>query len=302
MAVANKIGLRIYRLSVTEERSNENLSYSSPRIYINPAAFISGFLLNHNSPVRTTEERSWYFEEREGDASGSKGYIHYGMYGFSSKIFDDSGRPVYDRRRDDVEQLPLYYDFWTPEHADFSLFALQSFQGRSCAEAVNRAMQEEFQRLNPGLALRRRKLMPGSNRGDSIYQAGVRKLELIRRNTGGDRANAYLPNPPDTVHYTLSISARRNGILGPLGEIADHLREAKSVFAFEDEPFDEAIAEVRFGSSIRKINVLGAQGDAGVIDLTSSVTIDSNGHATYDTMKRESHDLMVEFSRVLGRR
>lgn len=105
------IGLRGYLITVHERGNRSMLPFNSNVFSKPPARFLPAFIKSHLTPTRSAEaERSWYFEEEESDGHGnSAGYIHYGTFGYESKIKNSKTKTTnYERKVDDVEEIPLF--------------------------------------------------------------------------------------------------------------------------------------------------------------------------------------------------
>ncbi|MGE7204888.1 hypothetical protein ACQKJZ_04315 [Sphingomonas sp. NPDC019816] len=180
--MASAIGLRGYLITAHKKGERALLPFDSGELKVSPPQFFTNFVGAHNAPIQHAEkERSWYFEEREEDGLGnSKGHTHYGTFGFESNFVDRKTKAKnYRRKVDDIEEIPLFYEFWYPEDKDFCFAAFQSFQGRSCIGLVMDQAQEEFSAANPGCILKYQKLLPSE--GSSLYgKAPVKRLRLIR--------------------------------------------------------------------------------------------------------------------------
>src|SRR5262245_48108074 len=83
--------------------------------------FISHFIDAHRTGIQNSElERSWYFELRDEDPGNYRGYIHYGTFGFESNFVDaKTKKRNYRRKTTDVEEIPLYFEFWLPKKENF---------------------------------------------------------------------------------------------------------------------------------------------------------------------------------------
>src|SRR5690606_27308299 len=115
----------------------------------------------------TSLERSWYFEEiRSYSLGSSQGYVHYGTFGFESNFVDTKTQThTYRRQVTDVEEIPLFYEFWCPPSSEYGLVAFQSFQGRSCISLVLNSMKQKFEEVNSDYIIIFKKLMPNDARG-----------------------------------------------------------------------------------------------------------------------------------------
>src|SRR4051812_1292089 len=123
------IGLRGYLITVHKTGDRAVLPFSARELTVAPGRFVQSFISRHLSPTRNNEmERSWYFEQLGEEGSGNScGYIHYGTFGYESNLKDSKTKTTqYRRQVDDVEEIPLFYEFWLPDLANYGFAMFQS--------------------------------------------------------------------------------------------------------------------------------------------------------------------------------
>jgi hypothetical protein len=303
--VTTSISLRVYAITLHPVNSSKSLPFDTDFVDVSPQAFLKNFVGGHTTVVRNDDEdRSWFFEEKVSDNSGStKGYIHYGTYGFESDFVDNkTQKKKYRRQINDIEQIPLFYQFWFPGRSTTCGYAVfQSFQGRSCVQLVTSKAQKDFRDSNEGFALRFKKLLPTDQTGSLYSTAGVKRLRLIKRNAPGDKADKYIgPSKVESVDFELSINARPRQSLGPFGALFQSLKSrAGGVVVYDGIEFSEATADIRVGNRLRKISVFGGDTDAGVIDITDDVTRGPDGHPKFESVAKEAAEILKDFHTTL---
>lgn len=307
-AMSKAIGLRVYKIVVVEEGSTAALDHDHKGLGVSLEKFVHKFVDAHDViKQHAQEERSWYIQENDRSEEGqSSGLIHYGTFGFESNLIDSKTKTrQYRRQVTDIEEVPLYYEFWVPSDCKVGFAAFQSFQGRSPITLITTSMRDQFKAQNKGYSLYFYKVMPNDVRGAAYFEAPVKKLRLIRRKVTTDITDKYFDDPePEEVNFEIVVSARRNRSLGPLGSLMSGLQKdlkssGKSVVTHRGVNFPEAIAEVSFGGRTRRVGVLGANQDAGVIDLTDAVKWGDDGHPTYDSMKVETNAILTDIHDVI---
>ncbi|WP_295214619.1 hypothetical protein [uncultured Brevundimonas sp.] len=297
--MAAAIGLRFYKTSAHKRNSRDDEPTPASELLVPVATFLTGFVASHLEPKQNDErERSWYFEE--GSSSGVNsitGYVHYGTFGFESQIKSGKTKqPAYDRQVDDVEEIPLFFDFWSPDAAEFSMLAFQSFQGRSCVSLVLEEMKLAFEAANPGQILRFQKLT-GLDSPQSIYgKAPVKRLRLIKHKVSADKFSNYgSADSPSGIDFEVSFKARRGGHLGHLTDLASGLSKTKrGLVIFKGEEFDEAVATVLIGNRQRPVGIIGPNSDTGAIDITEHVKRGPNGHPLYASISAQSGEIAMD--------
>jgi hypothetical protein len=306
--MSKAIGLRVYKIVVVEEGHTAALPHNLDDLSVSLDEFVHNFVDAHDEiKQHAQEERSWYFQENDRDEEGqSSGLIHYGTFGFEANLIDGRTKArQYRRKITDIEEVPLFYEFWVPADCSAGLVAFQSFQGRSPINLVTTSMREAFKAKNKGYSLYFYKVMPNDMRGAAYFEAPVKKLRLIRRKVTTDITDKYFDDPePEEVNFEIVVSARRNRSLGPLRALMSGLHNelkgsGKSVITHKGLQFPEAIAEVNFGGRTRRVGVLGVNQDAGVIDLTDVVDWGPDGHPTYESLKDETDSILSDIHDVI---
>lgn len=303
--MASSISIRVYLLQVRRRRDPTKLSFDENNGGVNVPAYVSQFISDCSTVTEdSVRERSWYFEKKVNHGPGnSKGYIHYGTFGFESNIVDiRTNKKKYERQITDSEIVPLFYEFWHPPKAKYMFAVFQSFQGRSCINLVMTKMQELFAEKNHGVLLQFKKLIPSDGAGNIYRNYPVQKLTLIKKDISADIADRYSgARPSEPVNLEVSLTAKRRGSVGLFGFLSEQIRpNAGGVITHDGITFDEATANVRVGGRTRSIGVFGTSSDAGVIDLSDAVKRGQNGHPTLESLIKESSAILKDFHTTIG--
>jgi len=307
--MANAIGLRCYLITAQRERDTTPLAFDDDfEFELTPARFLKNFVDTNSESVRDSDrERSWYFEPRaEGATEGSsKGYIHYGTYGFESNFVNSrTKKKQYRRQVDDVEEIPLFYEFWRPRDADYAFAVFQSFAGRSCVTLVTEKIEEAFRIANEGYTLKFKKLVPTDGTGSVYADAPVKQLRFIKRNASSDIADRYIGESSKPIDMELLLKARRKQSLGSFGSISRTLSrtERAGVIEYDGVEFGEAIASIHVGGKYRPVGIFGISSDTGVIDVTGDVKRGDDGHPLFESIEDQVKHILGDFNRTISSR
>ena len=286
-------------LSVAERGNPKaGISFNSGRLQSHFPKILSNFVDKNNSPNSSDElERTWFFEKSPKSTElNIIGRVGYGTYGFESNFKNNTTKKVnYHRKTDDVEEIPLYFHFWTPGKNSFSFVVFQSFQGRSCVQLVLEKLKEEFELRHPDLILKIRKMVPTDLSGSVYNTAPVKGIRLIKRNTPSDIADAYhAGRAPVGVDVELIVKARRSKSIGTFEEVARSLK-SDGVILYKGLEFEEAVATIKVGGKLRPVGIFGDNSKAGVIDVSDSVEIGPDGHPTLISIQLESNKILQDF-------
>jgi len=300
--MTSAIGVRVYRIGVHRRGDQTSVHLEDGDLSQSVPDYAAKFIDAHSDVQKDDDkERSWYFEKKSSENnSRHKGYVRYGTFGFESNFLDHKTRShEFKRKTNHVEEVPLFFDMWFPKNELFGFAAFQSFQGRSCIHLVVDRMMEQFKKVNKEHALVFKKLMPNDKKGGAYMSAPVKRLRLIKRDASSDVADQYALDA-ESIDFEVSISARRKRSLGSLSSIINNFGNTQnSVVTHRGIDFPEAVAEVRFGKRVRRVGVLGVNGDAGVIDLTEDVKKGSDGHPTFGSLEKEIDELLINFYSIM---
>ncbi|GBR34965.1 hypothetical protein [Gluconobacter kondonii] len=298
------IGLRIYAISVYEESSNpvEKVKYKKNNELVN---FVSEFIQGQNTHVADHKtERSWVIEKLNNDPNRIYGYIDYGTFGYESTIKDlRTKTKKYARKSSDVEEIPLFYDFWMPDDRNIFL-SLQTFSGKSCVSLTWTVLREWFERTHPGYKLWFQRVIPQDFTDGVLKDSPVKKVTFIKRNTSTDIADLLVNTMPESVDIELTISARRKQKIGILGEVVEKFRHSEgSLITCSGIDFNEADASINIGGKTRKVSIFGINKDAGLIDISEDVDFSPNGHPTLQSLVQQSAEIQRSIShRFIGKK
>ncbi|WP_415642271.1 hypothetical protein [Sphingomonas antarctica] len=261
------------------------------------------FLKHHQKRTNDKDrERSWYVEKPQEDTSGTvAGLLHYGSYGFTSKLLDGvSNAKRYDRLASDVEQIPLIYKFWKPKNSDYLLVALQSFGVRSCVDLVQGGFRLFAEKKWPKHSIRFRKVMPNDSKGSLFGSAPVKRLVFVSPRANSDIADRLSPfKPTSPVDIEVVIKARRRSTLCALADVMDDVTTKDGVIMHEGLEFREAFADIRVGGRARKVGIIGPSADTGTIDLSDGLKI-VDGHLVYADAVKEIDAILADFHEKIG--
>ena len=300
------IGLRFYKLFARRVRDREKETVDPAELNVTIPTLLTDFVSAHSEDAEVSDaekERSYHFLPAESYGVGSvRGHISYGTFGFASRIRNPKKKSqVYNRQSDDVEDIPLYFDFWCPPKADFAMAALQSFGGKSCVHLVLHEMQKAFESRNPGYRLHTTKLMGNDSPQSLFADAPVKKLTFIKHNASSDSFGSYRKGkPPRPVDIELSYKAKRGGALGSLRDMGGTFTETdKGLVLFEGGELNEATAEVMVGKRRRPVGLIGPNSETGTIDVSETISYGADGHPTFESIRIQSNDILRDFYKRL---
>jgi hypothetical protein len=295
--MAFTIGLRFYRIHV--HKNNDR----TPVLFKNgddgdPYAFLQKFVDDRMEPTEEIE-RTWFFTPEPSAIRTIHGIINYGTHGFESKLIDvKTKRKNYQRKSTDLEEIPLYFQFWTPANEKYGFAAFQSFQGRSCIAYIIKAAGDAYSAANKGHRLTFHKLIANDIAGGKLDAAPVKELVLLKKHVPKDKADRYLNGiAVEEVEYEVTMRAKRKRWLGIFGDFAKMAKDGQkmAVFAMDGVEFDEVKAQVDFGGRRRMIGLYGGGSDAGVIEVSEKVKRGADGHPVFKSIADEVDELMETF-------
>ncbi|MDW9598135.1 hypothetical protein GOA86_07015 [Sinorhizobium meliloti] len=292
------IGLRFYRIAVRKKGQKEPLDIGPGSDPCDLLDYIEDFVARKTEPTDEGDAfRTWFFEPRDTNSIRTvHGYISYGTHGFESKFKDvKTKKPKYQRQSTDLEEIPLYFQFWVPSDAKYALVSFQSFQGRSCVSFVQGAITSDFQKRYPDYLLTFRVLAPSNAVSDV---APVKAVTFLKPKEFSDRADrSWLGKKIEELSYEVTVRARKRGaMIGTFKELEKLLPANGSGFVeFDGAAYESVRADVKIGKKRRVIGVFGSGGDAGLIDITENVKKDKSGHPTFESLTAEVDSLMETF-------
>lgn len=296
------IGLRFYKIQVSEKkRGGRPIRINKDDMTLDPFVFLQEFVQQRSVPTEeTVSPRTWFFEEQEfSGIRGIHGLINYGTHGFESKIIDvKSKEQKYQRIATDLEQIPLYFQYWIPDKSDFGLAAYQSFQGRSCINFIHTAATHAFENRKNAHKISFRILAPGDIGNDVIASSPVKTVTFIKRRLPADLADKYLGgNSTEEVEYEVQLKSKRKKNLGLFKDVIKgaEAHQKNGVFILDDLAFDQVKADVDVNGKRRVFGIFGSGADSGLIDVTGQVAMKADGHPNFESISAEVDEWMDLF-------
>ncbi|MCJ8518997.1 hypothetical protein ABID21_001903 [Pseudorhizobium tarimense] len=291
------IGLRFYRIHVHKNNDRTPIKFAAGEEG-DPYKFLSDFVSARTSPTEEVQ-RSWFFTPKPSALRTIHGVVNYGTHGFESKLIDvKTKKHNYQRKATDLEEIPLYFQFWLPEGERYGFAAFQSFQGRSCINFITKAADEAYAKAFKGHRLAFHKLLAGDLRDGGLGSAPVKELRLLKRDVPKDKADKYLNGTSlDEVEYEVTLRAKRRRSLGIFNDFKRMAGKGQkpAVFTMDGVDFDEVKANVEFAGRRRMVGIFGSGTDAGVIEVSDKVARGSDGHPVFQSIADEVDELMETF-------
>ncbi len=268
-----QIGLYVHRLRILEDFDRIELGSQAGQFDL--AEFVHNFTAHHtNEFIEGGERRSKLADVLESDEFIS-GVIRYGTTGIASDIVSSETDEILLRReREDVEYIPLYFCFYTPDGEDTWYIVTQSFGGRSCSSSFNLAFRDFVSnQINQSVMIQ--KVMPID--GIDVAGQAVQKLTLVRRHVNSSEFEEQIGDLARELKVSMSISVDGRGALGVFDTIRDRISGREDVaMIYDGIEFEEAQATVRIGSSYRQVGIVGPSNNAGVVDISDQVERDAD--------------------------
>ncbi|MQW00711.1 hypothetical protein GHK46_26350 [Sinorhizobium medicae] len=291
------IGLRFYRISIRKKGGSDALPMGPGCEPCDLIDYANDFVHRKTEPtVVVGASRTWFFEPLPTNSIRVvHGYINYGTHGFESKLKDvKTRRQKYKREATDLEEIPLYFQIWSPSSSDHALIAFQSFQGRSCINNVRLAMIQDFQERFPGFVISFRIIAAS---GAILGEAPVKALTFIKPKQSSDRFDRVLGRPTEELEYELTVRSRkRGGMISRYKDLSAIVSQADDGFVeFDGREFEGVKADVAIGKKRRTVGIFGSGSDAGLIDVSDNIKRDKSGHPTLQSIMGEVDELMEEF-------
>ncbi|WP_439507357.1 hypothetical protein [Yoonia sp.] len=287
-----QIGLYIHRLRVFVQ--NERLELGPNPGQFDLGQVVRAFVQHHQGQPLEGVDRISRLTDIQVENDFVCGWIKYGSTGIASDIINPITNELELRRqRDFVEEIPLFFCFYIPEGEDTWYVVTQSFGNRSCSSSFNNAFFNFF-RERSNFILQVQKVMPVD--GLDLANRPVQKLTLVRRNVEGDEARNQIGNLARELKVSLSIAVDGRGALGVFDDIRDHIAGRGDIaLMYNGIEFDEVQATVRIGNSYRKVGLVGASNNAGVVDVSDDVDRDGDDHPIYQSIRDKSREICEEY-------
>ena len=281
-----EIGVRIYKLTLF--RNHASVAFGSPGLGREPELHIRQLLSRAALFNDRARERTYSASLLQDGADYFHGYINYGTYGIASTISigmaedapqeDDEVVPreveVIQRGTFDVEEIPMYFMAYFPPNERHAYIAFQTYQTRSCALLVLGHVLQTFNdpRVHHSTRLTAQKVMLSGEHDPTIRGAPVKEVKLIRNRQPADRFDRYVREGGREIKISLSIGATRGGSLGRYLDLFNHYQaEPGDILLFDGIEFQKAVAVVDVAGKRRKVNLIGYDSSAGIIDITNLI-------------------------------
>ena len=288
----HQVGLFVHRLRVFDDHARQELGTNTGQF--NLRQFIDNFVSFHETDAIEGADRTSRLSDTTSNEEFSSGLIRYGTTGIASNIIDPRTNEVQLRRQKEfVEEIPLYFSFYTPDGEDTWYVVSQSYGTRSCSSAFNRSFLTFFtDRSEKSLTIQ--KVMPID--GSEMEYRNVQKITLVKRRVPSEAARNQVGNLAKELKTSLSISIDGRGSLGMFGNIRDYVEQQEDVaLVFDGIEYEEMQATVKVGGSYRKVGIIGPNNNAGVVDVSDQIVRDDDDFPTFSSIDAVSDQICQEY-------
>lgn len=298
----SSIGIYPYHLFIYRKVDNKRVPFGKDDGCFDIHGLIKYLVENWTgTQERQDIRRTWYTEPRPAVRDELHGLIHYGDYGYSSKLIDfETQQHKYSRTVKDVEIIPLYYRLWLPERATQGYFTIQSHEGRSCVSIVQSAISDYIQEHFPDYRIIFAKLMPLDN--PALATAPVKGVRMIQRNIHGDVADSIVGANTRSFDAELTFKAKRNGSFGNLKDLISRITEGDSkggAISIDNFEFREVYATVSINGKRQRVGITNISSNTGTIDISDNVQL-LNGHPTFESISEVCTSLVTDLHMEYG--
>lgn len=300
--MSNAIGLRFYRVTFHEERASATIDTDDARLSHGEKHLLSEFMTKHTNVTNVDEaQRGWFFDKPQKTNDRSViGRITYGIHGIVSRFVDIANRQEkFKRTVSDLEEIPLFFQFFRPKGEHYMIFVFQSYGVRSCVYLVQEAFRS-YIKSKADLTVRFKKLMPAEAGIDPFAAGLVKEMTLLKRKVSSDRVDAYSDDAPGEYDVKLSLVAKGKSNFGFYRNLTSKkVKDAAHSIALIDD-FDKAVVKVKLGNNSKHITMFGDQSEAGTIDVTDEKQlVMDDGHPTPQSLEEVAKPLLKHFNTAL---
>lgn len=294
--MATSISVRLYQLTLRLNRKKEYRAFGKGQGQYDLKSFLDDWC-RKNSLANTHEDilRSWFLEPRTHQSSNSiHGLIKYGTFGFESRMVDfKSKKENYKRKTTDIEEIPLYYQFWIPDNSVYAYVAIQSFSTRSCISIFLENLRAAVRESGVSENLFVDKYIPTS--GARISDASVRTVTMRSAIAPSDAADDYLYGAStEEADYQVVVKAKKKGSLGRLRSFLPAKDAETQAILHNGVEFHDVTAQVELGGKTRTVSIIGMSSNAGIIDLNDSVELGLDGHPKFESITSEVDNILAD--------
>jgi hypothetical protein len=230
-------------------------------------------------------------------------YIHGAMragdFGFASDICDAKNLALrYKKRTQDVELIPLYFQFYVPKGKDAAYLVVQKLGNRSVYSGLRSDLEGYFSGLFPEHRLH--------------FVTAVTE-EMLREMLGGEALKIVLRSPtaprdiadrlPDPKRARANIKSSvvldikpemRTALKQIISRLMDGAIPLNRIFEIDGFDFDDVQIKVdhpEYGTkSISRSRLLAFRSDQ---DITDRVEYDDDGHPKFNDIKKVATEIMA---------
>lgn len=225
------------------------------------------------------------------------GIIESGEYGTEESIIDyDTGQLKYRKEKGDAAMVPFYFMFNIPENSEFGYMILERIGNVGIQTVLSKSIREMLMRMvGFGYVAHIEPLMIGRVFDYNLsVVADAKKIILKDISKVPDGFVEMTKNLSEDVRGDIVFSAGRNRRLKirPLFDDLMNKKKAGKPYTFHDIECADVSFELKIGDKTKTVSI-GRLSSLGTnMDVTSAVTIGTDGYPTFESLNREAQELM----------
>ena len=234
------------------------------------------------------------------------GRVKYGEYGYASLLVDAETKEVsHIRITSEAEVFPFYFLAYLPADRSEGIMLLQTRSSRGIRGALLNDFIRHLKDQDLGKRVEINPLMPIRLFKQAFGSGGIKKVTYTKFSWPSSTRKSYDRgvNPEEVMgRVEMSFIAERGTklpMLERLGEILEGKRNANELIEIREGGYDKVKVEVEINGKTRTFDLSSNAFVRPNIDITEDISIDQDGHPTFDSIDRVARDLLKDLIRQI---
>lgn len=253
-----------------------------------------------NKMMNDDESKVFRIIQHNNTEDTNHGLIEVGEYGYTSKLYDVEKEQLSHKRSiNEAELIPFYFMINMEDNSYNGYLMIQRFGNDGIKTQLTNFIANEFHDFFPSFTIKFSQIVLKEVAEKYINQGRLMQISFINYNLPSDIAdNLELEKSyAEEAHAELIIKTKRRGSIPLSKKLKNVFNNNEDFLEITSFNYDTIKVKVELDGVVRTIGLEDEGQIRSYFDISDYVDYNDDGHPTYDSIHKQSCDILDELKR-----